>query len=69
MNSSPLAALEMAPIDPIISVSEAFVADTNANKVNLSIGIYCNDSGKVPILDCITIRVLRPTAGVSHRMC
>jgi aromatic-amino-acid transaminase len=53
MNSSPLATLEMAPIDPIISASEAFVADTNTNKVNLSIGIYCNDSGKVPILDCI----------------
>ena len=53
MSSSPLAALDMAPADPIISASEAFVADTNANKVNLSIGIYCNDSGKVPILDCI----------------
>ncbi len=53
MTSSSLAGLAMAPIDPIISVSEAFVADANANKVNLSIGIYCNDSGKVPILDCI----------------
>ena len=53
MSSSPLAALDMAPADPIISASEAFVADTNANKVNLSIGIYCNDSGRVPILDCI----------------
>jgi aromatic-amino-acid transaminase len=53
MNSSPLAALEMAPVDPIISASEAFVADANPKKVNLSIGIYCDDSGKVPILECV----------------
>jgi aromatic-amino-acid transaminase len=53
MSSSPLAALETAPIDPIISVSEAFFADANPNKVNLGIGIYCDDSGKVPVLDCI----------------
>ena len=55
MRPSPLAALELAPIDPIISVSEAFVADTNASKVNLGIGIYCNDSGKVPVLECIKL--------------
>ena len=53
MSSSPLAALETAPIDPIISVSEAFFADPNPKKVNLGIGIYCDDSGKVPVLDCI----------------
>ena len=45
--------MEMAPPDPIIGASEAFVADTNRNKVNLSIGVYCNDSGKVPILECV----------------
>lgn len=53
MSTSPLAALEMAPIDPIISVSEAFFADKNAHKVNLGIGIYCDDSGKVPMLECV----------------
>ena len=46
MSSSPLAALQTAPIDPIISVSEAFFADPNPKKVNLGIGIYCDDSGK-----------------------
>ena len=55
MNSSPLAALDLAPIDPIISVSEAFFADKHANKVNLGIGIYCDDNGKVPVLDCIKL--------------
>src|SRR5436305_3545605 len=53
MNSSPLAAMEMAPVDPIISAFEEFVADANPKKVNLSIGIYCDDSGKVPILECV----------------
>ena len=53
MSSSPLAALQTAPIDPIISVSEAFFADPNPKKVNLGIGIYCDDSGKVPVLSCI----------------
>ena len=53
MSSSPLAALQTAPIDPIISVSEAFFADPNPKKVNLGIGIYCDDSGKVPVLNCI----------------
>ena len=55
MSASPLAALGLAPIDPIISVSEAFFADSNPHKVNLGIGIYCDDSGKVPILDCIKL--------------
>ena len=53
MTTSPLATLDMAPVDPIISVSEAFFADGNPRKVNLGIGIYCNDGGKVPVLDCI----------------
>ena len=53
MHASPFAAMEMAPPDPIIGASEAFVADTDRNKVNLSIGVYCNDSGKVPILECV----------------
>jgi aromatic-amino-acid transaminase len=43
----------MAPRDPILGVTEAFNADTNPNKVNLGVGIYCDDSGKVPVLECV----------------
>src|SRR3954468_11969936 len=50
---SPLAAVEMAPKDPILGVTEAFVADTNPNKVNLGVGVYTDDNGKVPVLECI----------------
>jgi aromatic-amino-acid transaminase len=46
-------AVELAPRDPILGVSEAFVADTNPNKVNLGVGVYCDDSGKVPLLECV----------------
>jgi len=50
---SPLASLELAPGDPILGVTEAFVADRNPNKVNLGVGVYLDDNGKVPLLDCV----------------
>src|SRR5215470_9479372 len=50
---SPLASVEMAPKDPILGVTEAFVADTNPNKVNLGVGVYYGDDGKVPVLECV----------------
>jgi aromatic-amino-acid transaminase len=53
MNAPLLAAIEMAPRDPILGVTEAFVADTNPAKVNLGVGVYCDDNGKVPILECV----------------
>ena len=50
---SPLALIEMAPKDPILGVTEAFVADTNPKKVNLGVGVYTDDNGKVPVLECV----------------
>ena len=43
----------MAPKDPILGVTEAFVADRNPRKVNLGVGVYCDDEGKVPLLECV----------------
>ena len=51
--TSPLAAVQMAPKDPILGVTETFNADKNPNKVNLGVGIYYDDSGKVPLLECV----------------
>ncbi|MGH8850933.1 MAG: aromatic amino acid transaminase [Casimicrobiaceae bacterium] len=48
-----LAAIEMAPRDPILGVTEAFNADANPRKVNLGVGVYCDDEGKVPLLECV----------------
>ncbi len=53
MSASLLAGIEMAPRDPIIGVTEAFVADTNPSKVNLGVGVYCDDNGKVPVLESV----------------
>lgn len=53
MNRSVLQALEMAPRDPILGVTEAFNADPNPDKVNLGVGVYCDDGGKVPVLESV----------------
>ena len=53
MSASLFAAVQMAPRDPILGVTEAFVADTNPAKVNLGVGIYTDDTGKVPLLECV----------------
>ena len=53
MASSLLGNVELAPRDPIIGVNEAFNADPNPRKVNLGIGVYCDESGKVPLLECV----------------
>jgi aromatic-amino-acid transaminase len=55
MASSLLGNVELAPRDPIIGVNEAFNADPNPRKVNLGIGVYCDESGKVPLLECVKL--------------
>jgi aromatic-amino-acid transaminase len=50
---SPLATVPMAPADPILGVTEAFVADPNPSKVNLGVGVYTDDNGKIPLLECV----------------
>jgi aromatic-amino-acid transaminase len=39
--------------DPILSLNEAFGRDPRPDKVNLSIGIYFDDAGRIPVLDCV----------------
>jgi aromatic-amino-acid transaminase len=51
--ASLFAAIEMAPRDPILGITEAFVADKNPNKINLGVGVYYDDSGRVPLLECV----------------
>jgi len=51
--ASLLATVELAPRDPIMGVTEAFNADSNPRKANLGVGVYCDDSGKIPLLECV----------------
>ncbi len=39
--------------DPILSLNEAFQKDPRAGKINLSIGIYFDDEGRIPMLDSV----------------
>src|SRR5258708_37770066 len=48
-----LAQVPMAPSDPILGITEAFHADKNPKKVNLGVGVYTDDNGKVPLLECV----------------
>ncbi len=41
--------------DPILSLNEAFQADPRAEKINLSIGIYFDDAGRIPVLECVRL--------------
>ena len=47
------AAVEMAPRDPILGLNEQFNADTNPAKVNLGVGVYTDENGKLPLLACV----------------
>src|SRR5258706_12969634 len=53
LSATLLSAVELAPRDPILGVTEAFVADTNPKKVNLGVGVYNDDNGKLPVLECV----------------
>jgi aromatic-amino-acid transaminase len=53
MNASPLASVEMAPRDPILGLTELYNADPNPRKVNLGVGVYYGDDGRVPLLECV----------------
>ena len=57
MSESPslsiFAAVEMAARDPILGLNEQFNADPNPAKVNLGVGVYFDDEGKLPVLRCV----------------
>ena len=53
MTASIFAAVELAPRDPILGLNEAFNADARTTKVNLGVGVYCDDSGKIPLLAAV----------------
>ncbi len=53
MSASLFTAVEMAPRDPILGMNEQFNADPNPGKINLGVGVYFNDEGKLPVLRCV----------------
>ena len=55
MTTSIFAAVEMAPRDPILGLNESFNADTRSTKVNLGVGVYFDDNGKIPLLNAVKV--------------
>ncbi len=51
--ASLFASVDMAPRDPILGLNEQFNADTNPAKVNLGVGVYTDENGKLPLLKCV----------------
>ncbi len=51
--SSLFAAVELAPRDPILGLNETFAADDRPGKVNLGVGVYFDEDGKLPLLKCV----------------
>ncbi len=47
------APVEMAPGDPILGLTETFVADSRPGKINLGVGIYLDEHGKIPLLPSV----------------
>jgi aromatic-amino-acid transaminase len=43
----------LAPRDPILGLNESFNADPRTSKVNLGVGVYFDDSGKIPVLRAV----------------
>ena len=46
-------AVEMAPRDPILGLNEAFNADPRPHKVNLGVGVYFTEEGRIPLLRAV----------------
>jgi aromatic-amino-acid transaminase len=45
--------VELAPRDPILGLNETFAADPRSNKVNLGVGVYYDESGRIPLLRAV----------------
>lgn len=53
--------------DPILGLVEKFLADENPDKVNLGIGIYYDENGVMPVLDCVRTAEKRIADSISAR--
>ena len=57
----------MAPRDPTLGPSEAFNRDQDPNRVNLGVGIYLTDEGRIPVLRAVAKAEQRQAAAAAPR--
>jgi len=48
-----LETIEAAPRDAILGLTAAFREDSRGEKINLSVGVYQDETGKTPTLECV----------------
>ncbi|GJV11331.1 aspartate aminotransferase, mitochondrial [Tanacetum coccineum] len=61
--------VEPAPKDPILGVTEAFLADPSPDKVNVGVGAYRDDNGKPVVLDCVREAERRVAGNLNIESC
>ncbi|MEX1058202.1 MAG: aminotransferase class I/II-fold pyridoxal phosphate-dependent enzyme, partial [Natronospirillum sp.] len=45
--------VSVAPADPILGLTDAYKADPRPQKINLGVGVFKDEQGNTPILDCV----------------
>ncbi|NOY40889.1 MAG: aspartate/tyrosine/aromatic aminotransferase [Planctomycetes bacterium] len=50
-----LEAIQSAPRDAILGLTAAFREDSRSEKINLSVGVYQDETGKTPTLECVRV--------------
>ncbi|MBL8346281.1 MAG: aminotransferase class I/II-fold pyridoxal phosphate-dependent enzyme, partial [Rubrivivax sp.] len=53
MSSTLFQNVSLAPRDPILGLNEQFAADARQDKVNLGVGVYFDEQGRLPVLACV----------------
>jgi aromatic-amino-acid transaminase len=59
--------VEPYPGDPILGLNEAFQRDPRPGKINLSIGIYFDEAGRIPVLESVRRAEARLAAAVGPK--
>ncbi|HYM46921.1 MAG TPA: aminotransferase class I/II-fold pyridoxal phosphate-dependent enzyme, partial [Burkholderiaceae bacterium] len=67
MHTSLFAGVQMAPRDPIFGLTDAFNHDARPTKVNLGVGVYLNDEGRIPVLRAVAEAERRLAASPAPR--
>jgi aromatic-amino-acid transaminase len=67
MSASPFNAVELAPKDPILGMTELYLADSRKTKINLGVGVYTDENGKVPVLAAVLEAERERLAGMPTR--
>lgn len=59
---SHFSSVSQAPADPILGLTAAYNEDANPDKVNLGVGVYQDENGRLPLLDCVKVAIERIAA-------